>query len=398
MVDVKKQARRLEDDIIQWRRELHQIPETDADLPETAEYVRKKLAEFGIEYRSFSNMGITATLYGKESGPTLAFRADMDALPIVEETGLPFRSTNGNMHACGHDAHMAMLLGAAKILSKCKDELHGNVKFIFQPAEETTGGARDMIEEGCLDDPKVDRVISLHIGSMFEKVGTGQFGVRKGPLMAAVDSFSVQVKGKGGHGAKPNECIDPILIACEMVQSLQKIISREIKPTHGAVITVGMIKAGTAVNIIPDQAEFAGTIRTLDPEDRAFVEKRVKTLLSQIAEGNRATIELAYNSYYPATINSEEMTDFFVQCAEKIVGKENIVEIDEPSTGTEDVAYYLEKVPGVFSILGSWKQHDDGIYYPHHNSKFHLDEAVLWLGTAVFAQCAVDFLKKKMGC
>jgi amidohydrolase len=394
MIDAKKQAKKLEKDIIQWRRELHQIPETDAELPKTSAYVRQKLEEFGIEYRTFSNMGIAATLYGMKDGPTLAFRADMDALPITEQTGLPFCSVNGNMHACGHDAHTAMLLGAAKILAECKGQLEGNVKFIFQPAEETTGGTRDMIEEGCLDSPKVDRLISLHIGSLFESVGTGQFGIRKGPIMASVDSFAVKVQGKGGHGASPHECIDPIVITCEMIQSIQKIISREIKPTHGAVITVGMMKAGTAVNVIPDQAEFSGTIRTLDPADRAFIEQRMKTLIPQIAEANRATVELTYNSYYPPAVNSAEVTDFFAQCAEKIVGRENVVEIDEPSTGTEDVSYYLEKVPGAFSILGSWKPHDDGVYYPHHNSKFHLDEAVLWLGTAVFVQCAFDFADK----
>lgn len=398
MIDVRQQAKSLEKDVIQWRRELHQIPEIGVELPKTSAYVRRKLDDFGIEYSVLSNMGIVATLYGEKGGSTLALRADMDALPISEETKLSFCSTNGNMHACGHDAHTAMLLGAAKILSEYKEHLQGNVRFIFQPAEETTGGAKDMIEEGCLDNPKVDGIVSLHIGSLFPDVGSGQFGVRRGPIMASVDSFTVKVNGKGGHGANPHECIDPILILCEMVQSMQKIVSREIKPTHGAVITVGMIKAGTAVNIIPEQAEFAGTVRTLNPEDRLFIEERIKAIVNQTAELNRAEAEIVYRKYYPSTINSTEMVDFFMRCAEKIVGREGIVEIDEPSTGTEDVSYYFEKIPGVFSVLGSWKPHSDGRYYPHHSQKFHLEESVLWLGTAVSVQCALDFCKQGNSC
>ena len=393
VVNIKQAAKEIEKDIIKWRRELHQIPELGADLPQTSSYVRQKMNEFGIEYSTFSNMGIMATLYGGEKGPTIAFRADMDALPIQEETELPFSSLNGNMHACGHDAHTAMLIGAAKILSEHKDRLCGNVKFIFQPAEETTGGAADMIHEGCLDHPKADRVVALHIGSLFENVGNGQFGTRKGAMMASVDSFSVKVNGKGGHGAKPHECIDPVIIACEMILSLQKIISREIKATHGAVITVGMLRAGSAVNIVPDHAEFAGTIRVLNPDDRVLIERRLETLVHKIAEASGAWADFTYKHYYPPTVNSGEVVDFFSECAAKITGNENVIEIDDPSMGTEDVAYFLEKTPGVFSILGSRKRHKDGKFYPHHNSRFDLDESVLWMGTAVFVQCALDFCK-----
>lgn len=395
MIDIKTEVKKLEDDIIRWRRDLHQIPEVDDDLPKTTAYVRGELEKAGIEYRTFSNTGIQAVVRGTGTGPVIGFRADMDALPVREQTGLPFASDSGNMHACGHDAHTAMLLGAAKFLSAHRDELAGTVVFLFQPAEETTGGSKIMIEEGCLAEPKVDRFISLHIGTLFDDVQNGQIGVKKGPLMAAVDSYYVKVKGVGGHGARPHECVDPVVIMAEMIQSLQKIVSREINPVHGAVITVGMVKAGTIVNVIPEEAEFCGTIRTLDPKDRAYIEKRVKTLITHIAEANGASAEVDYRKYYPATINDGDVTEFLARCAAEIVGEENVVEISEPSTGTEDVAYYIREVPGSFGILGSRKAHSDGICYPHHNSRFHLDESVMWLGTAVFVKCALEYCGKQ---
>lgn len=394
MFDVKSEAKKIENEIINWRRELHQIPEIHDNLPLTTAYVKECIKKEGLEYKEYSNGGITCVVRGKQDGQTIGFRADMDALPVKEETGLPFASKNENMHACGHDAHTAMLIGAMKILNAHKDELNGNVVCIFQPAEETTGGAKIMVDEGCLDDPKVDRFISLHIGSLFETVDNGKIGVKKGPMMAGVSSFYVTVKGKGGHGARPNECVDPILISCEMIQSLQKIVSREISPTHGAVVTVGQIHGGTIVNVIPDEVSFSGTIRTLTPEDADYIEKRIKEMLPEIAKANRATASIQYMNFYPPTVNDNEVADFFSSAAEKIVGKENVVDIEEPIMGTEDVTYYIRHTKGNYGILGSWKKHSDGEYYPHHNPRFHIDESVLWIGSAVFCQCAIDFLNK----
>lgn len=395
MIDAKLEAQKIEQKIINWRRELHSFPELGDNLSKTVCYVIEKLSEMGIEYRKYSNDGIAAVIKGDKSGPTIAFRADMDGLPIKEETGLPFASENGMMHACGHDAHVAMLLGAAEILSKRKNELAGNVVMIFQPAEETTGGAKKMIEEGCLDDPKVDKFISMHIGSLFSDVKNGMFGVKKGPMMASVATFCTVVKGKGGHGARPHECVDPILIACEIIQAIQKLVSREINPVHGAVVTVGMINGGTIVNVIPDEVKFCGTVRTFEKADAEHIEKRIKEMIPAIAIANGGDAEITYETYYPSTINDCESTEFLMNCAEKIVGKENIVQISEPSTGTEDVSFYLNSVPGSFGILGSWEKHDDGAYYPHHNAKFHLNESVFWIGTAIFVQCALDFCKQR---
>lgn len=393
MFDVKAEARTLQADMVRWRRDLHRIPEVHTDLPKTSSYVRGVLEALGMPCEVFPNMGIKTVLTGTGPGPVLALRADMDGLPLREETGLPYTSENENMHACGHDAHTAMLLGLIKLLSGHRDCFCGSVVCLFQPAEETTGGAKDMIEAGCMERPHVDRVLALHIGSLFPGVGTGQVGVRKGPLMASVDSYYVTVRGVGGHGARPHECVDPILIMAEMIQSLQKLVSREINPTHGAVVTVGQINAGTIVNIIPTEGTFSGTVRTFDPADRALLEDRIQTLIPLIARANRAEAEISYRRYYPSTVNDSDSTDFLAACAAKIVGPENVVEIPEPSTGTEDVAYYLREAPGSFGVLGSWMPFSDGVQYPHHNARFLLDESVFWIGCGVFAQCVLDFCR-----
>lgn len=393
MFDLKNEVLLNEDLVIRWRRALHAIPEVDSDLPETEKFICDRLMEMGLAYCRYSNGGISAVIEGKAPGKTIAFRADMDALPIREETGLPFASTNGAMHACGHDAHVAMLLGAAKILSAHTDAFSGKVVLLFQPAEETTGGAKTMVEEGCLADPKVDRFISFHIGRLFKDVPNGCIGVKKGSMMASVSAFYVTVHGVGGHGARPHECVDPILVSCEMIQSLQKLVSRELNPVHGAAVTVGMISGGTVENIIPEEVRFMGTVRALTQEDAAYLEKRITTMLPCIAEANRATVDVRYESFYPSTENDPEVTEFLKTCAEKVVGKQNVVDIAEPTTATEDVAYYIRAVPGSFGILGSWKAHDDGEIYPHHNAKFHLDESTFKIGTELYVQCVLYYCK-----
>ena len=393
MIDVKQEVKKIESEIIEWRHQLHMIPEIHTELPQTTAFIKARLEEIGLTYKTYTNNGISAVIEGAEDGPVIGFRADMDALPVKEETGLPFASTNDYMHACGHDAHAAMLLGAAKVLSQHKDQIKGKVVMIWQPAEETSGGSKQMIEEGCLADPKVDRFISMHIGNLFKDVPTGCFGVRKGPLMAACSSFNVKIKGKGGHGARPHECIDPIVITCDIIQSLQKLVSREISPTRSAVVTVGMLHAGSIVNVIPSEATFGGTVRCFQPEDAEHLERRIKELITHTALANQAEAEIEYIRYYPGTINNVEVTEYLAECAAKIIGPENVVEIADPSTGTEDVAYYINEVPGSFGILGSMQPFEDGIVYPHHNSKMMLDESVFWIGSAVFVQAALDFCK-----
>ena len=390
-MNVKEEAKKLQPQIVEWRRALHKVPGIDFDIEETSDYIKKNLDAMGIEYQTTVKTGIVGIIRGKGNGKTIAIRADMDGLKIKEETGLPFASTNGRMHACGHDAHMAMALGAAKILSQNKDKFKGNVKLFFQPAEENLGGAKPMIEEGCLENPKVDAIIGLHIGQLFKEVGNGMIGLRSGAVMASVDKFIITVKGKGGHCATPHICIDPITTASEIITSLQRIISRELNPLHPAVITIGCIKGGSSFNVIPDNVTFEGTVRVLDTSDRKFIEQRIKEMSELIAKANRAEVEIEYINRYPAVNNDEDFTRAFAKSAEKIAGKEKIVYLKDPGMSAEDMAYYLEKIPGTFFFLGSHNP-DKGIVYPHHHAKFDVDEDVFWEGTAVFVQAAIDYL------
>lgn len=390
--DIIKLSKEIHKDIINWRRELHQIPGVGFDIEDTYNFVKLKLEEMNIEYETLARTGISAIIKGSAEGPTIALRADMDALPIKEETGLSFASKNNCMHACGHDAHASMLLGAAKILSDNRAYLKGNVKLFFQPAEENHGGAKPMIEEGCMENPKVDAVMGLHIGQLFEEVKTGMIGVKSGYVMASVDWVNVKVIGKGGHGATPHLCVDPVIISSEMITSLQKVVSRETSPLHPAVLTIGLIQGGTAANIIPETVEFKGTIRTLYPEDRTRVEKRIKEICEGIAHANGAKVEITYSKGYPALKNNEAFTESFIKSAEKIVGKDNIVVLKDPTMGAEDMSYFLQEAPGTFFFLGSHNT-EKGIIYPHHHPKFDVDEDVLWIGTAAFVQVVFDFLK-----
>ena len=395
MFDPKTEAKRYEQTIIDWRRQLHKVPELGTDLPRTTAIIRNALQEMGYESQTYSNSGIRAVLRGGRPGPTLALRADMDALPVKEETGLPFASCNGNMHACGHDAHAAMLLGTAKILSEHREEIAGNVIFLFQPAEETYGGAKTMIEEGCLKDPDADRFLSLHVGSILPGVPNGCIGVRRGSIFAGACAFIVTVRGKGGHGARPHECVDPIPVACEMVLALQNLVSREVAPLHSAVITVGFLHAGAVVNVIPNEAVFGMSVRTLQPEDKAFLKKRIPEMLEQIAAANRAAADVEYQEIYPPVVNDPAVADFFAECAKKVLGEEGVTEPAEATMGAEDAAFYLQEVPGNYAILGSFKAHQDGVVYPHHNARFDIDESTLWIGPAVFCRCALDYCREE---
>ncbi len=383
-------AKRVLSEVVSWRRYLHSIPEVVFDLPKTSRFVRDRLDEMGIEYRLAAKTGIVGLIRGADPGPTIGLRADMDAIRLKEETGLPYASTNDYMHSCGHDAHTAMLLGAAKILSENKHLLKGNVKLLFQPAEEYEGGALPMIQEGCMENPKVDAVIALHVGQMFEDLAPGQIGVRFGPMMASIDTFHVTVKGQGGHSARPHVCVDPITCASEMILALHRIVSREINSNHSAVLTVGQIHAGTSAHNIPNDVTFSATVRTLDPKDRAFFEKRVNEVCQGIACANRCEVGVNYLRYYPAAINDEQFTRFFVESAAKVVGPTNIVEISEPSMGGDDMAYFQQLAPGTYAALCT-NNPAKGIVYPNHNSRFDVDEDLLWIGTAVFVQTTLDY-------
>jgi amidohydrolase len=392
MINITKEAKKIQKKIIEWRRDLHQIPEVGLILPRTEAYVQKRLREMDIEIKEFNRCsGIAGLIKGKKNINTIALRADMDALPIKEETGLAFASTNNNMHACGHDAHMAILLGAAQILKEHKDELLGSIKLIFQPGEEKMGGAKIMVEEGVLDEPKVDAILGLHVGNFIEDIKNGQIGVSYGVFMSSIDRFLVKIKGKGCHGATPHKGIDPITITAQVIIAFQLILSREIKATKPAVISIGRLSSGSSYNIIPDIVEFEGTVRTTDNDVRKKIPLRMKEIISCITKGMNGDFEFDYIFGYPPVANDLKVTKTFIETAKNIVGKENVIELSEPTMVGEDMSYYLEKVPGTYFFLRSVLK---GEIYPHHNSKFNIDESILWKGAALLAQGAIDLLKK----
>lgn len=379
---------------MRWRRDLHRIPELSFKLYRTSQYVGQVLDKMHIPWQKCAQTGIVALMPGESAGPAIALRADMDALEIREDTGLPFAAEGNCMHACGHDAHMAILLGASKIIAARRDKLKGSVKLIFQPAEEAEGGAEPMIREGCLDgcqgNPPAAAVLGLHIGHLFPEVGLGQIGVSYGPVMAASSVFSVKVKGTSAHVGTPHTGVDALTAAAEMILSLQKIVSLELKPGTSAALTITRINGGKALNALCDEVTFSGDIRTVSKEDERYIKQRINETCRGIAAANRCEVKTEFIKDFPAVVNDENFTVEFVQSAAKIVGEENIVEIKKPSLGNDDMAYFLEKVPGTYFFLGSYNA-GKGPMYPHHHPKFDLDESVLWIGSAVLARAVFDF-------
>lgn len=389
-MDFLKMAKEIENEIIDIRRDMHKNPELDFDLFRTRDRIISILKEENIEYAACGNTGIKAVIYGK-GHRTIALRTDMDALPINEETGKEYASKySGRMHACGHDAHMAIALGALKILNKIKDKLSGNVVFIFEPAEETTGGSRLMIKEGVLDNPKVDSVFGLHVS---ENIDVGKIGYKKGVIMAASNPFTIKITGKGGHGAHPEATIDPIVIASQFITFVQTIVSREINPNKGAVVTIGMIQGGTAENIIPESVTIKGILRSLGNEDREYLKKRLEDILSGITAAGRASYELKIQESYPCLYNDDAQVDNVIKAAKAVIGEDNVKELKEPSLGVESFAYFSQQLPSAFYFLGI-RNGDKGIIYPTHNSRFDIDEEALALGAAVQSKIAYDYLKE----
>lgn len=392
MINVVNESKEIQEQIVNWRRDLHQIPEVGLEVPKTAAYVSEMLKELGIDHiTKVGGHGIVGLIKGSSEGKTILLRADMDALAIKEETGLSFASTNGCMHACGHDSHTAMLLGAAKILNSHKDELKGNIKILFQPAEEGPGGAKPMIDDGCMENPKVDAALGLHIGVIFKELGTGQIGVSYGNIMACLDRFTIKIKGIGCHGAMPHTGVDPVAIAGQVISALQTIVSREIKPTSPAVVTIGKLHGGSAYNVIPDFVEIEGTARALDRETREKIASSIESIVAGITKGMHGDYEYNYIFGYPPVVNDPEFTKTFVESAKKVVDEKDILELKDPTMGGEDMAYYLDLVPGTFFFLGGINE-EKGIVYPHHNSRFDVDEDVFWRGSALLVQGAVDWL------
>jgi amidohydrolase len=403
--EIEKDITSIESKVIEWRRDFHQHPELSNREFKTAEKIAEHLKSLGIEVLTgVAKTGVVGLLKGNFPGKVVALRADIDALPVTERNDLPFKSEvkttfldieTGVMHACGHDTHIAILMGVAEVLSKHKDQIHGTVKFIFQPAEEgpppgEEGGARLMIKEGVLENPKVDAIFGLHIDS---EIPVGTINYKKGGIMAAVERFVITVKGKQTHGSEPWSGVDPILISAKIIDGLQTIISREsnllVEP---AVITVGKITSGTRFNIIPESAELIGTVRTLDSDMRALIIKRMTEMSQTIAKayGGSATIE--FQNYAAITYNDSNLVEEMLPTLKTVAGDEQVV-IMKAITGGEDFSFFQEVVPGFYFFLGGMTPGNTEAF-PHHTPDFKIDESGLLLGVKALTNMAIDYLNQ----
>ncbi|MCL2548877.1 MAG: M20 family metallopeptidase [Symbiobacteriaceae bacterium] len=388
--EITRLALEYQDQMISWRRHLHQHPELGFQETNTAAYLSDLLGELGYQVQTgVAGTGVVGLLHGAlGNGKVVALRADMDALPVQELAEAEYRSRNpGVMHACGHDSHMAFTLGAAAILANLKDKLHGSIKIILQPAEEGPGGAQPMIEEGVLQHPIVDYVLGGHA---WPDLAVGKVELQGGPMMAASNSWKMKITGRGGHGAEPHRCSDAIAIAAQIIVTLQQIVSRTNDPQDPAVFTVGMFQAGTRANIIAETAELSGTMRTFNDANRS----RIQRLIAEIAEGIckpfGATFELEFADGFGATINDDDLAARVVKSAQKILGEAMVSTRMKPSMAAEDFACFAQQVPSCYLRLGV----NDGIrgIYPLHHNRFDIAEEALVTGAMVMAQAAVDLL------
>jgi len=402
---INQLSNNVEAKVIEWRRHLHENPELSNREFKTAKYIAKHLKELGIEVQEgVAKTGVVGLLKGDLPGKVVALRADMDALPVTERNNLPFKSLviseyngkkTGVMHACGHDTHVAILMGAAEVLSKMKSEIKGTVKFIFQPAEEgppkgEEGGAELMVKENVLKNPDVDAIFGLHIDSAAD-VGTIKY--KSGGIMAAAQNFEINIKGKQAHGSRPWSGVDPILTAASVIQGLQTIISREAELTkEGAVITVGMINAGIRSNIIPESAKLVGTIRTLDYDMQKFINDRMKEMVPAIAKVHRAEATIEISKGIPITYNHLKLTEKMLPTLKRTAAAENVVKISA-ITGAEDFSFYQQEVPGLYFFLGGKslkvKEEDASL---HHTPDFVIDESGFVLGVKTLTALSLDYL------
>lgn len=392
MITFLKEANNIKQELITIRRDIHEHPELGFEEQRTSKFIKDFLDGEGIPYKSFAKTGVVATIKGTGIGDenkTIALRADMDALPIQDKKKVSYCSkVKGKMHACGHDGHTTILLGTAKILNKYKADFKGTVKLLFEPAEETIGGAPVMIKEGALENPKVDLIVGLHVT---ENLECGKIRVKSGVVHAASNPFVVKIIGSGGHAASPQVAIDPIVIASSIIMNLQTLVSREIAPQNPAVITVGSIHGGSAQNIIPDEVTITGIIRTLTKEDRVYIVKRFKDLVNDICESFRAKAEITIEESYPCLYNNEEVLEKVKKSASCILGADNIEVQQNPSMGVESFAYFANERPSAFYFLGTGNKVKN-TDKPAHSSLFDIDEDALPLGVAMQCDIAYEYL------
>ena len=390
MSEVKRLGEKYLQHMINLRETIHMYPEDGFSEFTTSKIIIEELEKLGIKVqKNVAKTGVVGLIEGKYPGKTVLLRADMDALKIQEQADVEYKSKiDGMMHACGHDGHVAGLLGAAMILNELKDNLHGNVKLVFQPAEERDGGALPMIEEGVLENPKVDVAFAAHLWGYLNE---GEVHLKEGPMMASPDIFNIKVIGKGGHGAVPQESIDPIVITCQIVNVLQTIVSRKINPLDPVVITCGRIQGGDCHNVIPNEVELEGTIRTFNEETRNWVPKVMEDLIRGITTSQGAAYEFKYEPKYPALINDKYMTSFAKESLKKVVGEENVFDLKEPNMGGEDFAYFAQKVPSAFIFVGIANNKSEPVI--HHNPYFKWDSKNVGILAQSLSQIAIDYLK-----
>ncbi len=405
---ITKAANDIEPKVIAWRRDIHEHPELGNHETRTAGIIAKHLQSLGIEVTTgVAKTGVVGILKGGKPGPVVALRADMDALPVTERVDLPFASKvkamyNGNevgvMHACGHDSHVAILMGVAEILSSMKKDLKGTVKFIFQPAEEgppagEEGGAELMVKEGVMEKPKVDVVFGLHINSQTE---VGKITYRPGGTMAGVNDMKITIRGRSAHGAYPWSSIDPVVVSAQIINSLQTIVSRNLNLTENVgVVTIGAINGGNRPNIIPEQVEMLGTVRSFTMDDEKMMLERIKQIVTKTAEaaGATAEIKLPYTTRYPVTYNDPALTEKMLPSLRKTAGNENVL-LKPPVTGAEDFSFYQEKAPGLFIFLGGMPKGQDPKTAPsHHTPDFFIDESSFKLGVEALANLTIDYME-----
>ncbi len=396
MRDAKKLlelANNIKDELIDNRRTLHKSPELAYCEENTSAFIQKKLEEMGIEYKTgYAKTGVVGIIRGKKGdGKTVLLRADMDALPITELNDVDYRSQyEGRMHACGHDAHVTVLLGAAKILKQLENDFYGNIKLMFQPAEEGTGGAEPMIKDGLLNNPKVDAAFALHVEPTYD---CGKIAIKSGALMASPDGFEITVTGKGGHGGYPHNTIDPILTAAKIVEGLQSINSRNIDATIPSVVSVCAISGGEFYNVIPDTVTLRGTTRAFDLTTRKELFDRIEQISNGICSAMGASCECKFDYLYPPLVNDENMTQHVSVSASQVIGEENVVSLKAPFMGGEDFSYVANEVEAAYFYLGC-RNEEKGCVNPWHSANFNIDEDCLPIGAAVMANCALSYLEK----
>ena len=391
--EIVEQTVGIYEEAVRLRRMIHENPELGFEEHKTAEVIANYLQELGIEViTGVAKTGVVGILHGEKEGPVLALRADIDALPIQENTDVSYKSKNpGVMHACGHDMHTAMLLSAAKVLSQNKQHISGTIKFIFQPAEEMKGGGIMMVEEGVLSNPTVDHIFAFHV---WPELATGKYGFRNGAIMASMDTFDVVLKGKQGHGAAPHQGVDAIVGAAHVVTALQTIVSRETDPLDSVVITIGTIEAGDGYNIIPEKARFRGTVRTLNANTR----KEVATSIQRIIEGVSSALKLEvkinfnYTAGYPVTMNDPKFNEHAATIATDLFGEDSVQWLSKPSMASEDFAFYLEQVPGTFVFLGVGENPEDPMKL--HSDVFLPDEKAMIQGISLIVGLAINTTEK----